>query len=60
MAFPERSSASISQEGRHARDRGEPAEANPYPEGSDEHATWQRGWQQPESEGQDSGQAATA
>lgn len=33
----------VSQEGRHARDRGEPIGANPYPEGSDEHATWERG-----------------
>ncbi|MCJ2111270.1 hypothetical protein MKK64_08710 [Methylobacterium sp. E-025] len=33
----------VSQEGRHARDHGEPIGANPYPEGSDEHATCERG-----------------
>ena len=33
----------VSQEGRYARDRGEPIGAAPYPEGSDEHATWERG-----------------
>jgi hypothetical protein len=33
----------VSQEGRHARDHGEPIGANPYPEGFDEHATCERG-----------------
>lgn len=52
MVFPERSAAVLRQEGRHARDRGEPESANPYPEGSEEYITWSRGWQQLEGEEQ--------
>ncbi|MEA1832622.1 hypothetical protein U8607_11075 [Methylobacterium durans] len=50
MSFPDRSPAAVSVEGRHAFDRGDPIEANPYPEGSDDHATWKRGWQMPDGE----------
>ncbi|KQO66021.1 hypothetical protein ASG60_02810 [Methylobacterium sp. Leaf469] len=50
MAFPQRSPAAVSQEGRYARDRGDPLTANPYPEGSEEHETWARGWTVPDGE----------
>ncbi|GEP07025.1 ribosome modulation factor [Methylobacterium oxalidis] len=50
MSVPVRSPAAVSVEGRHAFDRGDPIEANPYPEGSEEHATWKRGWQVPDGE----------
>lgn len=39
-----------SQEGRHARDRGDPSSANPYPSDTEEHATWKRGWEMPDRE----------
>ncbi|MDP4023803.1 hypothetical protein Q8W71_14305 [Methylobacterium sp. NEAU 140] len=51
MSFPDRSPTAISDEGRHARERGDPPEANPYLEGSDEHATWRRGYAMPDREG---------
>jgi hypothetical protein len=47
-----RSPASISDEGRHARDRGDPVTANPYPTGSDEHRIWERGYRIPDAEAQ--------
>ena len=43
-------SKAVSVEGRHAFDRGDPIEANPYPEDSEEHATWKRGWLMPDGE----------
>lgn len=36
MSVPARSLTALSDEGRHARDRGDPITANPYPDGSDE------------------------
>ncbi|WP_419829470.1 ribosome modulation factor [Methylobacterium sp.] len=48
-----RSPTAISDEGRHARDRGEPLSANPYPEGSNEHRTWARGYRTPDHEASD-------
>ena len=50
MSFLEQSLASVTREGRQARYRGDPAEANPYPEGSDEHAAWKRAWTFPDGE----------
>ena len=50
MTFPARSPAAVSVEGRHAFDRGDPVEANPYPDGSEEHALWKRGWLVPDGE----------
>ncbi|MER2264188.1 ribosome modulation factor [Methylobacterium oxalidis] len=50
MPLSSLSPATAREEGRHARDRGDPAEANPYPEGSEAHALWQRGWEQPDDE----------
>lgn len=55
MSFLTHSPTAVSTEGRHARDRGDPLDANPYPEGSDEHATWRRGWMMSD---QESGQAS--
>lgn len=40
----------MSQEGRHARDRGDPLSANPYSEGSEEHETRAPGWKVPDGE----------
>lgn len=48
MAFPEKSLATIADEGRHARYRGDPVTANPYPEDSEDHAVWKRAWSAPE------------
>ncbi|WP_373875232.1 hypothetical protein, partial [Methylorubrum podarium] len=50
MSFPERSPASVAKEGREARYRGDPESANPYPEGSEEHAVWKRAWETPDGE----------
>ncbi|WP_342148235.1 hypothetical protein [Methylorubrum sp. SB2] len=50
MSFPESSLASATREGRRARYRGDPAEANPYPEGSDDHAAWKRAFEAPDGE----------
>lgn len=50
MSFPQRSPSAVSQEGRHARDRGDPSSANPYPLDTEEHATWKRGWEMPDRE----------
>ena len=50
MSFPESSLASVAREGRQARYRGDPAETNPYPEGSDDHAAWKRAWEFPDGE----------
>ncbi|PXW61392.1 hypothetical protein [Methylobacterium sp. B4] len=53
MSFPETSLASVATEGRQARYRGDPATANPYPEGSEDHAVWKRAWETPEREAPD-------
>jgi len=50
MTISTRSPAAISDEGRHARDRGDPITANPYPADSDAHATWDRGYRMPDEE----------
>lgn len=50
MSLSARSPTAISDEGRHARDRGDPATANPYPAGSDAHRTWERGYHIPDAE----------
>ena len=50
MAFPNDSPIDISEAGRHARERGDPRNANPYPEGSQEHAIWDRGYGMPDGE----------
>ncbi|MCJ2051174.1 Rmf/CrpP family protein [Methylobacterium sp. J-070] len=53
------SPAKISAEGRHARERGDPVTANPYPAGSDPHRTWERGYRTPDAEARDTSAAAT-
>jgi hypothetical protein len=50
MTPSSRSPATVSAEGRHARERGDPVTANPYPEGSDLHRTWERGYRMPDAE----------
>lgn len=50
MTISDRSPTAISDEGRHARDRGDPVTANPYPSGSDAHRTWERGYHMPDEE----------
>lgn len=50
MTISSRSPTAISEEGRHARDRGDPITANPYPAGSDAHRTWERGYRMPDEE----------
>lgn len=50
MSFAERSLASVAKEGREARYRGDPVSANPYPEGSEDHAVWKRAWEMPDGE----------
>lgn len=52
MTISTRSPASISDEGRHARDRGDPVTANPYPADSDEARIWERGYRMPDAEAQ--------
>lgn len=50
VSFPETSLASVAKDGREARYRGDPASANPYPEGTENHAVWQRAWETPDGE----------
>lgn len=50
MSLPDPSLAAVAAEGRQARYRGDPATANPHPEGSDAHAVWQRAWAMPDGE----------
>ena len=50
MPVPSRSPSALLEEGRHARDRGDPVSANPYPEDSEEHAAWRQGWEMPDAE----------
>ena len=50
MAFSQRSPSALIEEGRHARDRGDPVTANPYPEDSEDYATWRQGWEMPDRE----------
>ncbi|KAA0124733.1 hypothetical protein CIW48_05660 [Methylobacterium sp. P1-11] len=50
MTISTRSPAAISDEGRHARDRGDPITANPYPPDSDARATWDRGYRMPDEQ----------
>lgn len=45
-----RSPAAISDEGRQARDRGDPITANPYPPDSEAWATWDRGYRMPDEQ----------
>ncbi|KTS10571.1 hypothetical protein SB2_04495 [Methylobacterium radiotolerans] len=45
-----RSPAAISDEGRHARDRGDPITANPYPPDLEAWATWDRGYRMPDEQ----------
>jgi hypothetical protein len=40
-----RSPAAVGDEGRHARDRGDPITANRYPDSSDGHRIWLRGYE---------------
>ena len=54
-----RSPATISAEGRHARERGDPITANPYPDTSDAHGTWERGYRMPDAEAREATPAAT-
>ena len=60
MTISTRSPAAISEEGCHARDRGDPATANPYPPDSDEHRTWERGYRMPDAEAEAASPAADA
>ncbi|WP_336486401.1 ribosome modulation factor [Methylobacterium nigriterrae] len=55
QAEAEISPATASRAGRHARDRGDPAEANPYPPGSDAHRLWRRAWETPDDESNSAG-----
>jgi len=50
VAVSTRSPTSVSDEGRHARDRGDPITANPYPDGSNEHRSWVRGYEMADTE----------
>ena len=50
MSDPTHSPATISTEGRHARERGDTLAANPYPPGSDPHRTWRRGYESVDGE----------
>ncbi|KAB1072108.1 ribosome modulation factor [Methylobacterium planeticum] len=58
MTRTDTSPASVREDGRHARDRGDPADANPHPPGSAEHDLWRRGWERPDDEGNAAGKAA--
>ncbi|MBY0294940.1 MAG: hypothetical protein K2X71_02715 [Methylobacterium sp.] len=42
------SSAALFDQGRHARYRGDPETANPYPAGSEPHAKWLEGYRYPD------------
>jgi hypothetical protein len=53
MSVPDYSPATVSTEGRHARERGDPIAANPYPEGSDPHRIWKRGYESVDGEAVD-------
>ncbi|MBP1182978.1 hypothetical protein [Methylobacterium sp. PvR107] len=53
MPLSSRSPTAISDAGRHARDRGDPITANPYPPESDEHGTWERGYRMPDAQAQE-------
>lgn len=53
MTVPDYSPTTVSTEGRHARERGDPVEANPYPEGSDPHRIWKRGYESVDGEAAD-------
>ena len=53
MTLSSRSPATISDEGRHARDRGDPITANPYPDGSEEYRIWERGYKMPDAEAEE-------
>ncbi|GJE51801.1 hypothetical protein GOFOIKOB_4865 [Methylobacterium tardum] len=53
MPLSSRSPTAISDEGRHARDRGDPITANPYPAESEAHWTWERGYRMPDAQAQD-------
>ncbi|MBE7203963.1 MAG: hypothetical protein INR70_40075 [Parafilimonas terrae] len=59
MTLSSHSPATVSAEGRHARERGDPITANPYPEGTDAHRTWTRGYQMPDAEARETSAAAT-
>lgn len=50
MTLLSRSPTAISDEGRHARERGDPASANPYPADSEAHGIWARGYGMPDAE----------
>jgi hypothetical protein len=50
MTTSTHSPAAVSDDGRHARDRGDPITANPHPAGSAAHATWERGYRMPDQE----------
>jgi hypothetical protein len=50
MSDPSYSPATVSTEGRHARERGDPIDANPYPAGSDPHRSWKRGYESVDGE----------
>lgn len=54
----DRSPTAVSDTGRHARERDDPPDANPYPPGTDEHATWRRGYEMPDREGEPQAGAA--
>ncbi len=50
MSDPTFSPTTVSTEGRHARERGDPIDANPYPEGSGQYRTWRRGYESVDGE----------
>ncbi|MGH1575191.1 ribosome modulation factor [Methylobacterium sp. P31] len=60
MTLSSRSPTIVSEEGRHARDRGDPITANPYPAGSDAHRTWERGYRMPDEEARETLPTAAA
>lgn len=47
------SPTTVSTEGRHARERGDGPDANPYPEESRAHRTWQRGYDSVDGEAEE-------
>lgn len=53
MAIPSYSPTDISAEGRHALERGDAITANPYPEGSEEHRIWRRGYERVDREAEE-------
>lgn len=59
MTASSRSPTDVSAEGRHARERGDPLTANPYPDGAAEHRTWRRGYERVDLEAEQTlGEAA--